>query len=78
MKKSPESSVPDSALAMNDHPAGIPELDLPDAPDFISRRSPMTLAQVLPLLEERRRMFPNSGKNLPPELRRPVEAEFVI
>lgn len=78
MKKSPEPSLPDPGLVLNDRPASVPELDLPDAPDFVSRRSPMTLAQVLPLLEERRRMFPNSGKNLPPELRRPVEAEFVI
>jgi len=78
MKESPEPSLPESGLVMNDRPAGVPELDLPDAPDFVSRRSPMTLAQVLPLLEERRRMFPASGKGLPAHWRRPVEAEFVL
>ena len=78
MKDSPEPSLPESGYVLNDRPAGVPELDLPDAPDFISRRSPMTLAQVLPLLEERRRMFPKSGRGLSAHLRRPVEAEFVL
>ena len=78
MKKSPEPSLPESGFVLHDHPAGVPELDLPNAPDFVSRRSPMTLAQVLPLLEERRKMFPTSGKALPAHWRQPVSAEFVL
>jgi hypothetical protein len=78
MKKSPEPSKPENGLVLHDRVADAPELELPNAPDFISRRSPMTLAQVLPLLEERRRMFPTSGNALPAHWRQPVAAEFIL
>jgi hypothetical protein len=77
-EKSPEPSRPESSFLLHDRSVDGPELELPNAPDFISRRSPMTLAQVLPLLEERRKMFPGSGRTLPRHWRQPVDAEFIL
>jgi len=78
MKKSPEPSPPDPGLVLHDRPGGVPELELPDAPDFVSKRTPMTIAQFLPLLEERRKMFPKSRDATLVRRRQPVEVEFIL
>ena len=78
MKKPLEPRPPDSVSHLHDHPAAVPDLDLHAAPDLISRRSPLTLATVLRLLEERRQMFPLSRQAIPSERRRPVPEEFVV
>ena len=54
--------------------AGL-ELEFPDAPDFISRPSRRTLAEMLPLLEEFRR-WPQVMKSKQPQERCLVE--FVL
>ena len=56
MKKSdmPRSSNEPECL----HDAAVPDLELPDAPDFVSKRSPRSLAQMLVFLEEFRQWEP--------------------
>jgi hypothetical protein len=63
---------------LHDRASGAPELELPNAPDFVSKRTPMTIAQFLPLLEERRKMFPKNRDAALLRRRQPVEAEFVL
>ena len=78
MKKSPELPAPEPALVLHDQLAGVPELDLPNAPDFVSRRTPMTLEKLLPLMEERRRLFPRTAAMAEARRRRRVYKEFVL
>lgn len=78
MKRSSEPSVHESKLILHDRPADVPELDLPDAPDFISRRTILPLAQALSILEERRQMFPQQHAAARARRRQPVPAEFVL
>jgi hypothetical protein len=78
MKKSPEPSPLDPGLVLHDQPGAVPELELPVAPDFVSRRTPMSLAQMLPILEERRKMFPVNRDAIHARRRQPVPVEFVL
>ena len=76
MRKSSEPSRLDPDLRLHDQGCAAPALELPDAPDFVSRRTPLTLAQVLPLLEENRKSL--NDATLRACRRRPVSAEFVL
>src|SRR5262245_44911433 len=76
MRKSSEPSHPDPGLRLHDQAGTVPALELPDAPDFVSRRTPMTLAQFLPLLEENRKSL--SSAALHASRHRPVSAEFIL
>lgn len=78
MKKSSTPPPREPDLELHDQPAAVPDLDLPDAPDFVSRRTPMTLEQALPLLEERRRCFPLTSAMREARHQRRVTAEFVL
>ncbi len=78
MKKSSEPPHPEPAFVLHDGVNDMAELDLPDAPDFISRRTILPLGQALELLEERRALFSNQrGAGRLPR-RQPVPVEFVI
>ena len=57
---------------------GVPDLDLPDSPDFISRRTPMSLEQMMPLLEDYRRWFPLTAAMREAREKRRVTAEFIL
>ena len=63
---------------MHDRVPGVPDLDLPDSPDFISRRTPMSLEQMMPLLEDYRRWFPLTAAMREAREKRRVTAEFVL
>lgn len=78
MKRSSEPSVRESELILHDLQARAPELDLPDAPDFISRRTILPLAKALSILEERRRMFPQQRAAARSQRRQPAPAEFIL
>jgi hypothetical protein len=54
------------------------KLDLPDAPDFISRRSPIPFERMLALLEEYRRWFPMTESQREQRLKRKCDVEFVL
>ena len=55
-----------------------PDLDLPDSPDFISRRTPMSLEQMMPLLEDYRRWFPLTAAMREAREKGRVTAEFIL
>ena len=57
------------------HDAGVPELELPDAPDFISKRSPRSLEQMLVFLEEFRQWESVKNYQKPYEM---CSVEFVL
>jgi hypothetical protein len=57
MKKSNEQPSPEAADNLRDQQQTW-HLELPDAPDFISRRSLLPLDRALEFVEEMRRMFP--------------------
>jgi hypothetical protein len=76
MRKSSEPSHPDPGLHLPDQAGAGPGLEFPDAPDFISRRTRLTLAELLPLLEENRKSL--SSVTLRAYRRRPVSAEFIL
>ena len=78
MKKSSEPSARESEPILHDRPADVPELDLPDARDFVSRRTILPLAQALSILEERRQMFPQQSAAARARRRQPVPAEFIL
>ena len=78
MKKLSTPLPADSALTLRESQTSVPDLDLPDAPDFISRRTPLSLEQMLPLLEERRRWFPLSAAAIEARGRRRVTEEFIL
>ena len=61
-----------------DAPASIPALDLPDAPDFVSRPSRRTLAQMIPLLEEYRQWFPPTDAQREQRRKRKCDVEFIL
>lgn len=57
MKKSNEQPSPDAGDNLRDQQRTW-DLELPDAPDFVSRRSLLPLDRALEFVEEMRRMFP--------------------
>ena len=63
---------------MHDHTAGTPDLDLPDAPDFISQRTALSLEQMLPILEDYRRWFPLTDAQRAAREKGRVTAEFIL
>ena len=63
---------------LRDAPPGVPMLDMPEAPDFVARRSPVSLAQALVLLEERRHWFPLSQASRESRRQRRVTTEFIL
>jgi hypothetical protein len=78
MKKSPEPSLPEQGWVLHDRPPAFGELELPNSPDFISRRSPISLDRMLVLLEERRKLFGRTPGNASSPRRLPVPVEFVL
>lgn len=64
-------------LACN-HTTTVSDLDLPDSPDFISQRTPMSLEQMMPLLEDYRRWFPMTDAMREIREKRRVTAEFIL
>ena len=78
MKKSSTPPQVEPAPCLHDWPTAVPELDLPEGRDFISRRTPMSLERALPLLEERRRWFPLTPAMREARSRRRVTAEFIL
>ena len=62
----------------NNRTDDVPDLDLPDSPDFISQRTPMSLEQMMPLLEDYRRWFPLTDAMREAREKRRVTAEFVL
>jgi hypothetical protein len=78
MKKSSEPPLPEPAFTLHDRANDMAGLDLPDAPDFISRRTILPLGQALGLLEERRHLFSNQRGTGRLPRRQPVPVEFVI
>ena len=74
----PAPEIASDALVSHDAPISGFDLELPDAPDFISRRRALSLEQMLPLLEERRRWFPLSPSARALRNRSRVTAEFIL
>ena len=62
----------------SDHATSVPDLDLPDSPDFISRRTPMSLEQMMPLLEDYRRWFPLTDAMREIREKGRLTAEFIL
>ncbi len=58
--------------------SSVPDLDLPDAPDFISQRTLLSLDQCLFLIEEHRRLFPPTAAEMEARRQRRVTAEFIL
>ena len=75
MKKSNTQPHPDCVL--HDRSETF-DLELPDAPDFVSRRSRYGLARVMEFLEEYRAMFPPNAYNLKRRQERRCTEEFVL
>ncbi len=54
------------------------DLEFPDAPDFISRRSSVPLDQVLELLDQYRKWFPPTAAQIERRQKNRCIVEFVI
>jgi len=69
---------PNEALTLRDRSTSIPSLELPNAPEFVSRPSRISLAQMLPLLEQYRQWFPPSEAMIALRARRRCDVEFIL
>ena len=54
------------------------DLELPDDPDFRSRRSRLSLEEMLPLMEQWRQWFPKATITQEQRLRAKCHVEFVL
>jgi hypothetical protein len=54
------------------------DLELPDAPDFRSHRSRLSLEEMLPLMEQWRQWFPKAAITQEQRLRGKCHVEFVL
>ena len=70
--------IKDSQIVRREDSSDGLDLELPDAPDFVSRRRSLTLEQMLPILEERQRWFPLSPRARELRDERRVAAEFIL
>lgn len=78
MKSASTPPPPEEPLATRRRQTKGAELDLPDAPDFVSRRRTLSLEQLLVILEERRRWFPLTPAMAEIRRQRRVFAEFTL
>jgi hypothetical protein len=78
MKKSNAPPNPTELPAEQDGLTPFVKLDLPNAPDFVSRRSSLSFDQMLALLEEYRSWFPMTEAQRAQRLERKCNVEFVL
>jgi hypothetical protein len=78
MRKSGAPLNPDEPLILPDEGGPVAELDLPDAPDFVSRRSRVSLERMLPLLEQYRQWLPQKQAQREQRIKRKCTVEFVL
>ena len=69
---------PGEASRLHEGSGSVPSLELPDAPDFVSRRSRLPLEQMLPLLEQYRRWFPPTEAMVAQRAKRKCDIEFIL
>ncbi|MEW6158237.1 MAG: hypothetical protein AB1813_12435 [Verrucomicrobiota bacterium] len=66
------------ASALDDRAGLLADLELPDAPDFVSRRSPIPFERMMVLLEQYRVWFPPSERQRDQRFARKCDIEFVL
>ena len=78
MKKCDTPAEPVEALPPREPAESSPSLDLPEAPDFVSRPSRIPLERMIPLMEQYRRWFPPTEATVAQRAKRKCGVEFVL
>jgi hypothetical protein len=78
MKKYDAPANPAEALTLHETSEPIARLELPDAPDYVSRPSRIPLDRMIPLLEQYRRWFPPTEAMVALRAKRKCGVEFIL
>ena len=78
MKKYDTPSGPVEAETLQERVEWAGTLELPDAPDFVSRPSRVSLDRMILLMEQYRRWFPPSDAVIAERAKRKCGVEFIL
>lgn len=78
MKKCGTPAKPVEALTLHERAERAPSLELPAAPDFVSRPSRIPLDRMILLLEQYRRWFPPTEAMAAQRANRKCGVEFIL
>ena len=78
MTKYDTPAEPVEAPTLHERAERTPRLELPEAPDFVSRPSRIPLDRMIPLIEQYRRWFPPTEAMVAQRARRKCSVEFIL